>query len=128
MSEIERQARGWWARLLAWVRGAQNGDAARKARETLQDVRTSDAGRKDRSRRCATCGTGRRRAARPSAAVRDLRDSEAVGKARDAAKDMVRDLREGDAGRKAKEALRDLRDRRMTGRQPATPKASVPAT
>ena len=45
MSEIERQARGWWARLLAWLRGAQGGEAARKARETLQDVRTSDAGR-----------------------------------------------------------------------------------
>ena len=33
MSEIERQARSWWDRLLAWLRGAQNGDAARKARE-----------------------------------------------------------------------------------------------
>ena len=46
MSEIERQVRGWWARLVAWLRGAQDGDAARKARETLQDVRTSDAGRR----------------------------------------------------------------------------------
>jgi hypothetical protein len=49
MNEIERQARGWWARLLAWLRGAQGGDAARKARETLQDVRTSDAGRRAES-------------------------------------------------------------------------------
>jgi len=32
MSEIERQARSWWDRLLAWLRGAQNGDAARKTR------------------------------------------------------------------------------------------------
>ena len=30
MNELERQARGWWARLLAWLRGAQGGDAARK--------------------------------------------------------------------------------------------------
>ena len=49
MSEIERQARNWWARLLAWLRGAQGGEAARKARETLQDVRTSDAGRRAES-------------------------------------------------------------------------------
>ena len=49
MSEIERQVRGWWDRLLAWLRGAQNGDAARKARETLQDVRTSDAGQRAES-------------------------------------------------------------------------------
>ena len=49
MSEIERQARNWWARLLAWLRGAQGGDAARKAREALQDVRTSDAGRRAES-------------------------------------------------------------------------------
>ena len=32
MSEIERQVRGWWDRLLAWLRGSQSGDAARKAR------------------------------------------------------------------------------------------------
>ena len=56
MSEIERQVRGWWARLLTWLRGAQNGDAARKARETLHDVRASDAGQ------------------RAESALRDLRD------------------------------------------------------
>ena len=60
MSEIERQVRGWRDRLLAWLRGAQNGDAARKARETLQDVRTSDAGQ------------------RAESALRDLRDSDAT--------------------------------------------------
>ncbi len=79
MSEIERQVRGWWARLLAWLRGAQGGDAARKGRKAKE-------------------------------AIKDLRDSEAVGKARDAAKDVLRDLREGDTGRKAKEAIKDLRD------------------
>src|SRR6266480_3710357 len=108
MSEIERQARGWWARLLAWLRGAQGGEAARKARETLQDVRTSDAGRRAESalRDLKDSDAGRK----AKEAVKDLRDSEAVGKARDAAKDVLKDLREGDAGRKAKEALRDLRD------------------
>ena len=65
MSEIERQARNWWARLLAWLRGAQDGDAARKARETLQDVRTSDAGR------------------RAESALRDLKDSDASRKAKE---------------------------------------------
>ena len=70
MSEIERQARNWWARLLAWLRGAQGGDAARKAREALQDVRTSDAGR------------------RAESALRDLKDSDAGRKAKDAIKDL----------------------------------------
>ncbi len=57
MSEIERQVRGWWSRLLAWLRGAQQGDAARKAKSSLQDMRTSEAGR------------------RAEATFRDLRDS-----------------------------------------------------
>ena len=56
MSEIERQVRSWWDRLLAWLRGAQSGDTARKARETLHDVRSSDAGQ------------------RAESALRDLRD------------------------------------------------------
>src|SRR6476646_9680680 len=77
MSEIERQARNWWARLLAWLRGAQNGDAARKARETLQDVRTSDAGQ------------------RAESALRDLRGSDATRKAKEA----IRDLRDSASGR-----------------------------
>ena len=46
MTEIEQQVRGWWSRLIAWLRGAQHSDAARKARDTMQDVRTSDAGRR----------------------------------------------------------------------------------
>ena len=58
MSEVERQVRSWWSRLLAWLRGAQHGDAANKARSTWQDVRTSDAGRK------------------AEAALRDLRQGE----------------------------------------------------
>ena len=66
MNEIERQARGWWARLMAWLRGAQNGDTARKAREALQDARTSDAGR------------------RAESALRDMRDSDAGRKAKEA--------------------------------------------
>ena len=48
MTEIEQQVRGWWSRLIAWLRGAQHSDAARKARDTMQDVRTSDAARKAR--------------------------------------------------------------------------------
>ena len=35
MSEIERQARNWWARLLAWLRGAQDGDAARDRKSVV---------------------------------------------------------------------------------------------
>ena len=54
MTEIEQQVRGWWARLIARLRGAQDGDAARKSRAALQDVRTSEA------------GPGRRRAPRPT--------------------------------------------------------------
>ena len=73
MTESEQQVRGWWSRLIAWLRGAQHGDAARKARDTMQDVRTSDAGR------------------RTEAALRDLRDSDAGRKAREA----LRDLRNG---------------------------------
>ena len=46
MTEIEQQVRSWWSRLIAWLRGAEHGDAARKARAALQDVRTSDAGRR----------------------------------------------------------------------------------
>jgi hypothetical protein len=76
MNEIERQARGWWARLLAWLRGAQDGDAARKARETLQDVRTSDAGR------------------RAESALRDLKDSDAGRKAKDALRELGNKPRE----------------------------------
>ena len=59
MNEIEQQVRGWWSKLIVWLRGAQHGDAASKARATLEDVRTSDAGRK------------------AEAALRDLRDSTA---------------------------------------------------
>jgi hypothetical protein len=33
-----------------------------------------------------------------------------MGKAKDAARDVLKDLRDSDAGRKAKEAFRDLRD------------------
>ena len=48
-------------------------------------------------------------------ALRDLRDSDAVGKARDTARDALRDLRDSDAGRKAKAAIRDMRDSPKTG-------------
>jgi hypothetical protein len=77
MSEIERQARGWWSRLLAWLRGAQRGDAAQRARTAVQDMRASDAGRKVET------------------ALRDLRDSDAGRKAKAA----LHDLRDSAASR-----------------------------
>ena len=77
MSEIERQVQNWWSKLLAWLRGAQNGDAARKAKSTWEDMRTSDAARK------------------AEAAFRDMREGEAGRKAKEA----FRDLRDSSAGR-----------------------------
>jgi len=124
MSEIERQVRGWWARLMAWLRGAQHGEAAQRAKTAFGDMRTSDTGRKAESALRDLRGSDAARKAeaalrdlregeagrKAKEAFRDLRDSEAVGKARDAARDVLRDLREGEAGRKAKETSRDLRD------------------
>ena len=46
MSEVERQVRSWWSRLLAWLRGAQHGDTAQRAKTAVHDMRTSDTGRK----------------------------------------------------------------------------------
>jgi hypothetical protein len=54
-----------------------------------------------------------------------LRDSEAVGKARGAAKDAIKDLREGDAGRKAKEAIKDLRDSEAVGKARGAAKDAI---
>jgi hypothetical protein len=88
MSEMEQQVRGWWAKVIAWLRGGQRGDATHRAKTALADLRDSETGRK------------------AEAAIRDLRQGE-VGRKAEAA---IRDLREGDAGRKAKDALRDLRD------------------
>lgn len=78
MSEIERQVRGWWARLLAWLRG---GDASRRAKSALQDVRTSDAGRK------------------AEAALRDLREGEAGRKAKAALRDLRGEPRDSTSSR-----------------------------
>ncbi len=75
MSEIERQVQGWWARLIAWLRGAQHGEAARRARSALQEARASDAGQ------------------RAEAAVRDLREGEAGRKAKAALRDLRDDLK-----------------------------------
>ena len=49
-------------------------------------------------------------------AFADLRDSDAVGKAKDATRDVIRDLRDGDARNKAKDALRDLKDSDTVGK------------
>jgi hypothetical protein len=57
MAEFEQQAKGWWAKVIAWLRGGQRTDAGRKAKAALQDLRDSETGRKAK------------------AAFRDLRDS-----------------------------------------------------
>jgi hypothetical protein len=88
MADLERQVRGWWARLVAWLRSGQRADSGHKAKAMLEDIRGSEARRK------------------AEAALKDLREGEAGRKAREA----VRELREGEAGRKAREAVRDLRD------------------
>ena len=62
MAEFEQQAKGWWAKVIAWLRGGQRTDAGRKAKAALQDLRTSETGRK------------------AEAKIKDLRDGE-VGRA-----------------------------------------------
>ena len=42
MSEIERQVRSFWARLLDWLRGPRGAEATRRAKVALNDVRTSE--------------------------------------------------------------------------------------
>src|SRR5437764_1490676 len=49
MSEMERQVRGFWARIMEWLRGPRGAEAAQRARNALDDVRTSDVGRKAES-------------------------------------------------------------------------------
>ena len=41
MAEFEQQAKSFWAKLIAWLRGGQRADAGRKAKAALQDLRTS---------------------------------------------------------------------------------------
>ena len=76
MAEFEQQAKGWWAKVIAWLRGGQRTDAGRKAKAALQDLRDSDVVGKARD-------TARE-------AIRDLRDSDAGRKAKAA----IRDLRD----------------------------------
>ena len=76
MAEFEQQAKGWWSKLIAWLRGGQRADAGRKAKAALQDLRDSDVVGKARD-------TARE-------AIRDLRDSDAGRKAKAA----IRDLRD----------------------------------
>src|ERR1700683_1633996 len=76
MSEMEQQVRGWWARVIAWLRGGQRADATHRAKAALADLRDSETGRK------------------AEAAIRDLRQGE-VGRKAEAA---IRDLRGGRAG------------------------------
>jgi hypothetical protein len=136
MAIDQQQPQGWWARLMAWLRGGQRGDAGRKAaaaaekaKARLQDVRSGEAARKAESaiKDLREGEVGRKAEAaikdlregetgrKAKAALQDLRDSDVVGKARDTARDALRDLKTSDAGRKAKAALRDLRDSAGTG-------------
>lgn len=99
MSEMERQVRGFWARVMEWLRGPRGTAAAQRARNALDDVRTSDVGRKAESAlKDLRDGDAGRKA---KEAIRDLKDSDTVGKARDAAKDVLRDLKDS-AGRRDK--------------------------
>jgi hypothetical protein len=136
MAINQQQPQGWWARLMAWLRGGQRGDAGRKAaaaaekaKARLQDVRSGEAARKAEAaiKDLREGEVGRKAEAaikdlregetgrKAKAALQDLRDSDVVGKARDTARDALRDLKTSDAGRKAKAALRDLRDSPGTG-------------
>src|SRR6266704_2868942 len=95
MSEIERQVRGFWARLLAWLRGPRGAEATRRAKSALDDVRTSQAARRaEAALRDLKDGDAGRKA---KAAFQDLRDSEAVGKAKEATRGALHDLRDKDA-------------------------------
>ena len=49
MTDVEHQMRGWWERLMAWLRGPRPAEAGRKAAEALQDLRDSNTGRKAES-------------------------------------------------------------------------------
>ena len=99
MSEIERQVRSFWVRLLDWLRGPRGAEATRRAKTALNDVRTSEAGRRAESAlRDLRDGDAGRKA---KAAFHDLRDSEAVGKAKVAARDALRDLKDS-TGRRNK--------------------------
>ena len=64
MAEFEEQVKGFWAKVIAWLRGGQRGDTAQKARGALQDMRTSETARK------------------AEAAIKDLREGETGRKAR----------------------------------------------
>jgi hypothetical protein len=111
-SAMEQMLRNWWARITAWLhspeRSEQAGQVKSKAKDTVRDLRDSDAGRRAES---AVRDLRDSDAARKAGeAMRDLRNSETARNLESAAKDFGRDLRDGEVGRKAKDALRDLRD------------------